>query len=141
MYLELYLLTSPDQIRCKNKHYLSLQAMTRGDLEVLESWCYEAPFNILATPVRQARQMGYVISSQVGQFYYHTFKQKFWKVKFLYSCNTCYISLTDGICYFFSGRSFSLPHLNNNYEKCEIFKFLQHLLDKPDRWDMLFLLR
>jgi len=42
-----------------------LEAMTRGDLEVLESWCYEAPFNILATPVRQARQMGYVISSQV----------------------------------------------------------------------------
>ena len=39
--------------------------MTRGDLEILEDWCYEAPFNILATPIRQARQMGYIISSRV----------------------------------------------------------------------------
>jgi len=42
-----------------------LEAMTRGDLEILEDWCYEAPFNILATPVRQARQMGYTIASRV----------------------------------------------------------------------------
>ncbi|XP_023349719.1 mitochondrial import inner membrane translocase subunit TIM44-like [Eurytemora carolleeae] len=42
-----------------------LEAMTRGDLEVLEDWCYEAPFNILATPIRQAKQMGYMISSKV----------------------------------------------------------------------------
>jgi len=42
-----------------------LEAMTRGDLEILEDWCYEAPFNILATPIRQARQMGYIISSRV----------------------------------------------------------------------------
>jgi len=42
-----------------------LEAMTRGDLEILEDWCYEAPFNILATPIRQAKQMGYVISSRV----------------------------------------------------------------------------
>jgi len=42
-----------------------LEAMTRGDLEILEDWCYEAPFNILATPIRQAKQMGYVISSRI----------------------------------------------------------------------------
>jgi len=42
-----------------------LESMTRGDLEILEDWCYEAPFNILATPIRQARQMGYIISSRV----------------------------------------------------------------------------
>merc|ERR1711915_1172201 len=42
-----------------------LEAMTRGDLEILEDWCHEAPFNILATPIRQARQMGYNISSRV----------------------------------------------------------------------------
>jgi len=42
-----------------------LEAMTRGDLEILEDWCYEAPFNILATPIRQAKQMGYIISSRV----------------------------------------------------------------------------
>eukprot|EP00088_Acartia_fossae_P053092 TRINITY_DN6025_c0_g1_i11.p1 TRINITY_DN6025_c0_g1~~TRINITY_DN6025_c0_g1_i11.p1 ORF type:complete len:454 (-),score=116.58 TRINITY_DN6025_c0_g1_i11:818-2179(-) len=42
-----------------------LEAMTRGDLEILEDWCYEAVFNILATPVRQAKQMGYMITSRV----------------------------------------------------------------------------
>ena len=42
--------------------------MTRGDLEVLEDWCYEAVFNILATPVRQAKQMGYMITSRVSFF-------------------------------------------------------------------------
>lgn len=45
-----------------------LEAMTRGDLEVLEDWCYEAPFNILATPIRQAKQMGYMISSKVTKY-------------------------------------------------------------------------
>ena len=42
-----------------------LEAIVRGDLEILEDWCYEAPFNILATPVRQVKQMGYQMHSQV----------------------------------------------------------------------------
>ena len=57
-----------------------LEAITRGDLEILEDWwvnltfchgyivlarCYEAPFNVLATPIRQAKTMGLVISSRV----------------------------------------------------------------------------
>ena len=42
-----------------------LEAIVRGDLEILEDWCYEAPFNILATPLRQAKQMGYLMHSQV----------------------------------------------------------------------------
>jgi len=42
-----------------------LEAMTHGNLEILEDWCHEAPFNILATPIRQAKQMGYNISSRV----------------------------------------------------------------------------
>merc|ERR1712059_93857 len=42
-----------------------LEAIVRGDLETLEDWCYEAPFNVLATPLRQARQMGYVLDSRV----------------------------------------------------------------------------
>jgi import inner membrane translocase subunit TIM44 len=42
-----------------------LEAMTQGDLEILEDWCFEAPYNILATPVKQAKQMGYKISSKV----------------------------------------------------------------------------
>ena len=29
------------------------------------SRCYEAPFNVLATPIRQAKTMGLVISSRV----------------------------------------------------------------------------
>ena len=33
-----------------------LEAMIRGNLEILQDWCYEAPFNVLATPIRQAQQ-------------------------------------------------------------------------------------
>ena len=32
-----------------------LEAMVRGDLEILQDWCYEGPFNILATPIKQVR--------------------------------------------------------------------------------------
>ena len=42
-----------------------LEAIVRGDLEILEDWCYEAPFNVLATPLRTAQQMGYVLSNKV----------------------------------------------------------------------------
>jgi len=42
-----------------------LEAITRGNLEILEDWCYEAPFNVLATPIRQAKTMGLTISSRV----------------------------------------------------------------------------
>merc|ERR1712130_799095 len=42
-----------------------LEAITRGDLEILEDWCYEAPFNLLATPIRNAKTMGLEISSRV----------------------------------------------------------------------------
>ena len=33
-----------------------LEAMVRGDLDILQDWCYEAPFNILATPIKQVQQ-------------------------------------------------------------------------------------
>jgi len=42
-----------------------LEAMVRGDLDILQDWCYEAPFNILATPIKQARQLGYFFDSKV----------------------------------------------------------------------------
>ena len=42
-----------------------LEAMIRGDLAILEDWCYEAPFNVLATPIRQAKEMGYFFDSRV----------------------------------------------------------------------------
>ena len=47
-----------------------LEAIVRGDLEILEDWCYEAPFNVLATPIRQVKQLGYQMHSQVlGKFF------------------------------------------------------------------------
>ncbi len=42
-----------------------LEAIVRGDLDVLQDWCYEAPFNVLAQPIRQALQLGYVFDSSV----------------------------------------------------------------------------
>jgi len=42
-----------------------LEAFVRGDLEILEDWCFEAPFNIMATPIRQAKQLGYTFHSQI----------------------------------------------------------------------------
>lgn len=42
-----------------------LEAFVRGDLAILEDWCYEAPFNIMATPIRQAIQLGYTFHSQI----------------------------------------------------------------------------
>ena len=48
-----------------------LEALVRGDLEILEDWCFEAPFNVLATPLRQAQQMGYILQSKVLGIYFH----------------------------------------------------------------------
>jgi len=42
-----------------------LEAIVRGDLETLQDWCFEAPFNILSTPLKQAQQLGYVLHSKV----------------------------------------------------------------------------
>ncbi|XP_001177162.2 mitochondrial import inner membrane translocase subunit TIM44 isoform X2 [Strongylocentrotus purpuratus] len=42
-----------------------LEAMIRGDLEIIKDWCYEAPYNQLATPIKQATQMGYKFDSKV----------------------------------------------------------------------------
>ncbi|XP_069699311.1 mitochondrial import inner membrane translocase subunit TIM44 [Periplaneta americana] len=42
-----------------------LEAIIRGDLEILRDWCYEAPFNVLATPIRQATAAGYRLDSKI----------------------------------------------------------------------------
>lgn len=42
-----------------------LEAIVRGDLEILRDWCYEAPFNTLATPIRQATAAGYRLDSKI----------------------------------------------------------------------------
>lgn len=42
-----------------------LEAMTRGDLEILKDWCHEGPFNLLSTPILQAKQIGAKIDAKV----------------------------------------------------------------------------
>ncbi|XP_040567904.1 mitochondrial import inner membrane translocase subunit TIM44 [Lepeophtheirus salmonis] len=42
-----------------------LEAINQGDLEILEDWCFEAPFSVLATPIRQAKELGYLMESTV----------------------------------------------------------------------------
>lgn len=42
-----------------------LEAIVRGDLEILRDWCHDAPFNVLSTPIKQAAQLGYRFDSKV----------------------------------------------------------------------------
>uniref|UniRef100_A0A8C4Q126 Mitochondrial import inner membrane translocase subunit TIM44 n=2 Tax=Eptatretus burgeri TaxID=7764 RepID=A0A8C4Q126_EPTBU len=42
-----------------------LEAMMRGDLDVLKDWCYEATFSQLAHPIKQAKALGYTFHSRV----------------------------------------------------------------------------
>lgn len=42
-----------------------LEAMVRGDLEILKDWCHEAAFNVIATPIKQALAAGYQFDSKV----------------------------------------------------------------------------
>ncbi|KAI2808279.1 Mitochondrial import inner membrane translocase subunit TIM44 [Blomia tropicalis] len=42
-----------------------LESMLQGNLEILKDWCYEAPYNVLMTPIKQAQTMGYVFDSRV----------------------------------------------------------------------------
>ncbi|XP_033207634.1 mitochondrial import inner membrane translocase subunit TIM44 isoform X2 [Belonocnema kinseyi] len=42
-----------------------LEAMIKGDLEILKDWCHEAPFNLLAQPLMQATKLGYRLDSKL----------------------------------------------------------------------------
>ncbi|KAJ9581455.1 hypothetical protein L9F63_023387 [Diploptera punctata] len=42
-----------------------LEAIVRGELEILRDWCYEAPFNTLAVPIKQAQAAGLRLDSKV----------------------------------------------------------------------------
>ncbi|XP_077561844.1 mitochondrial import inner membrane translocase subunit TIM44 [Haemaphysalis longicornis] len=42
-----------------------LEAMVRGDLEILRDWCHDAPYNVLSTPISQAIKLGYHYDSKV----------------------------------------------------------------------------
>ncbi|KAL0966640.1 hypothetical protein UPYG_G00297760 [Umbra pygmaea] len=42
-----------------------LEAMVRGELDVLKDWCYEATYSQLAHPIQQARSLGLMFQSKV----------------------------------------------------------------------------
>lgn len=42
-----------------------LEAMIRGDLEILKDWCFESTYNVIATPIAQAQKIGYFLDSKI----------------------------------------------------------------------------
>ncbi|GBM64398.1 Mitochondrial import inner membrane translocase subunit TIM44 [Araneus ventricosus] len=42
-----------------------LEAMIRGELEILKDWCYEGAFNVLSAPIKQAQTLGYYFDSKI----------------------------------------------------------------------------
>lgn len=42
-----------------------LEAMVRGDLDVLRDWCFESTYNVIATPIAQAQKAGYYLDSKI----------------------------------------------------------------------------
>lgn len=42
-----------------------LEAMVKGDLEILRDWCFESTYNIIATPISQAQKAGYFLDSKI----------------------------------------------------------------------------
>lgn len=42
-----------------------LEAMVRGNLEILKDWCFESAYNIIATPISQAIKAGYYLDSKI----------------------------------------------------------------------------
>ncbi|XP_028282542.1 mitochondrial import inner membrane translocase subunit TIM44-like [Parambassis ranga] len=42
-----------------------LEAMIRGELDVLKDWCYEATYSQLAHPIQQAKALGLLFQSQI----------------------------------------------------------------------------
>ncbi|XP_076290971.1 mitochondrial import inner membrane translocase subunit TIM44 isoform X2 [Lasioglossum baleicum] len=42
-----------------------LEAMIQGNLEILKDWCHEAPYNIIAQPLKQAEKLGYHLDSKI----------------------------------------------------------------------------
>ncbi|XP_043284250.1 mitochondrial import inner membrane translocase subunit TIM44 [Venturia canescens] len=42
-----------------------LEAMVRGDLETLKDWCHEAPYNLVAQPLQQAKKLNYRLDSKI----------------------------------------------------------------------------
>jgi len=42
-----------------------LEAMVRGNLEILKDWCFESTYNIIATPIAAAKKLGYYLDSKI----------------------------------------------------------------------------
>jgi len=42
-----------------------LEAIIRGDLDVLNDWCHEAVFNAISTPIKEAKKMKYKFCSRI----------------------------------------------------------------------------
>ena len=42
-----------------------LEAMVRGDLEILKDWCHEAPYKLLAQPLLQVEKLGYQLDNKI----------------------------------------------------------------------------
>lgn len=42
-----------------------LEAMIRGDLEILKDWCFESTYNVIATPIAQAQKAGFFLDSKI----------------------------------------------------------------------------
>lgn len=42
-----------------------LEAMIRGDLEILKDWCFESTYNIISTPLAAAKKLGYYLDSKI----------------------------------------------------------------------------
>jgi mitochondrial import inner membrane translocase subunit TIM44 len=42
-----------------------LEAMVRGNLDILKDWCFESTFSIIGTPIAAAQKLGYFLDSKV----------------------------------------------------------------------------
>lgn len=42
-----------------------LEAMSRGDLEILRDWCYEAAFNVISQPIVQVQKLGLRLDNRI----------------------------------------------------------------------------
>lgn len=51
-----------------------LEAMVRGDLEILKDWCHEAPYNVIAQPLKEVQKLGYRLDSKILGIKVRSFK-------------------------------------------------------------------
>lgn len=42
-----------------------LEAMMRGDLEILRDWCHEAAFSVISQPIMQVQKLGYHLDNKI----------------------------------------------------------------------------